>query len=124
MWTACALSAFQLLSDDYISYVFFIFFLGVAIGAVLVVAIPYVMEMVRCTARLTSTDRIRFDLVPDRIASDVRPIAARHRLSPRSGHPLAGNGSEELEDLASDRHDTVDHHCSTLLVCGLVDPLF
>ncbi len=46
MWTACALSIFQLLSDDYISYVFFIFFLGMAIGAVHVIAIPYVMEMV------------------------------------------------------------------------------
>jgi hypothetical protein len=47
MWTACALSIFQLLSDDYISYVFFIFFLGLAIGAVHVIAIPYVMEMVK-----------------------------------------------------------------------------
>lgn len=46
MWTACALSVFQLLSDDYISYVFFIFFLGVAIGTVHVVMLPYVMEMV------------------------------------------------------------------------------
>jgi hypothetical protein len=46
MWTGCVLSVFQLLSDDYISYVFFIFFLGVAIGAVNVIAIPYVMEMV------------------------------------------------------------------------------
>ncbi len=46
MWTACALSIFQLLSDDYISYVFFIFFLGLAIGAVHAIAIPYVMEMV------------------------------------------------------------------------------
>jgi hypothetical protein len=46
MWTGCVLSVFQLLSDDYISYVFFIFFLGMAIGAVHVIAIPYVMEMV------------------------------------------------------------------------------
>ncbi|CAF1005749.1 unnamed protein product [Adineta steineri] len=45
MWTACILSIFQLLSDDYISYVFFIFFIGVAIGAVQVITIPYVMEM-------------------------------------------------------------------------------
>jgi len=47
MWTTCALSIFQLLSDDYISYVFFIFFLGIAIGAVHVIAIPQVMEMVK-----------------------------------------------------------------------------
>ena len=46
MWTACVLSIFQLLSDDYISYLFFIFFLGIAIGAVHVITIPYVMEMV------------------------------------------------------------------------------
>ncbi len=45
-WTACALSIFQLLSDDYISYVFFAIFLGIAIGAVHVITIPYVMEMV------------------------------------------------------------------------------
>ncbi len=47
MWTACVLSVFQLLSDDYISYVFFIFFLGIAIGAVHVITVPYVMEMVK-----------------------------------------------------------------------------
>ncbi len=47
MWTTCALSIFQLLSDDYISYVFFIFFLGIPIGAVHVIAIPQVMEMVK-----------------------------------------------------------------------------
>ena len=47
MWTACGLSVFQLLSDDYISYVFFIFFLGITIGAVHVITIPYVMEMVK-----------------------------------------------------------------------------
>jgi hypothetical protein len=46
MWTACALSIFQLLSEDYLSYVFFIFFLGIAIGAIRVITIPYVMEMV------------------------------------------------------------------------------
>lgn len=46
MWTACALSIFQLLSQDYISYVFFIFFLGFAIGAIHVIIVPYVMEMV------------------------------------------------------------------------------
>jgi hypothetical protein len=46
MWTTCALSIFQLLSEDYISYVFFIFFLGIAIGAIRVITIPYVMEMV------------------------------------------------------------------------------
>jgi hypothetical protein len=46
MWTACALSIFQLLSDDYISYVFFAFFMGITIGAVQVIAVPYVMEMV------------------------------------------------------------------------------
>ncbi|UJR30512.1 hypothetical protein I4U23_018042 [Adineta vaga] len=45
MWTACALSVFQLLSDDYISYVFFIFFVGIAIGAVQVITVPYVIEM-------------------------------------------------------------------------------
>ncbi len=47
MWTACALSIFQLLSDDYISYVFFILFVGIAIGAVQVITVPYVIEMVR-----------------------------------------------------------------------------
>jgi hypothetical protein len=46
MWTICALSIFQLLSDDYISYVFFIFFIGLGIGAIRVITIPYVMEMV------------------------------------------------------------------------------
>ena len=46
MWTACAMSIFQLLSQDYISYAFFIFFLGFALGAIHVIAIPYVMEMV------------------------------------------------------------------------------
>lgn len=46
MWTACALSIFQLLSEDYISYVFFIFFVGIAIGAVQVIAVPFVIEMV------------------------------------------------------------------------------
>jgi len=46
MWTACALSVFQLLSDDYISYVFFIFFIGIAIGAVQVITVPFVIEMV------------------------------------------------------------------------------
>ena len=46
IWTACAMSLFQLLSGDYISYVFFIFFVGLAIAAVLVIAIPYIMEMV------------------------------------------------------------------------------
>ncbi|CAF1078642.1 unnamed protein product [Rotaria sordida] len=45
MWTACALSIFQLLSDDYISYVFFILFVGIAIGAVQVISVPYVIEM-------------------------------------------------------------------------------
>ncbi|CAF2518312.1 unnamed protein product [Rotaria sp. Silwood2] len=45
MWTACALSIFQLLSDDYISYVFFILFVGIAIGAVQVITVPYVIEM-------------------------------------------------------------------------------
>ncbi|CAF1084013.1 unnamed protein product [Adineta steineri] len=45
MWTACALSVFQLLSDDYISYVFFILFVGIAIGAVQVITVPYVIEM-------------------------------------------------------------------------------
>lgn len=47
MWTACALSVFQLLSEDYISYVFFILFVGVAIGAVQVITVPYVLEMVK-----------------------------------------------------------------------------
>jgi hypothetical protein len=46
MWTACGLSIFQLLSEDYISYVFFIFFVGMAIGAVQVITVPYVIEMV------------------------------------------------------------------------------
>jgi MFS family permease len=46
MWTACALSIFQLLSEDYISYVFFILFVGMAIGAVQVITVPYVIEMV------------------------------------------------------------------------------
>ncbi len=46
MWTACGLSIFQLLSDDYISYVFFIVFVGMAIGAVQVITVPYVIEMV------------------------------------------------------------------------------
>ncbi|CAF1018617.1 unnamed protein product [Adineta ricciae] len=45
IWAACAMSLFQLLSGDYISYVFFIFFVGLAIGAVHVIAIPYIMEM-------------------------------------------------------------------------------
>ncbi|CAF2107123.1 unnamed protein product [Rotaria magnacalcarata] len=45
MWTACILSIFQLLSEEYISYVFFMFFLGVLMGAVHVIAIPVVMEM-------------------------------------------------------------------------------
>ncbi|CAF4846667.1 unnamed protein product [Rotaria socialis] len=45
MWTACILSIFQLLSEEYISYVFFMFFLGVLTGAVHVIAIPVVMEM-------------------------------------------------------------------------------
>lgn len=47
MWTACGLSIFQLLSEDYISYVFFIFFVGMAIGAIQVITVPYVIEMVR-----------------------------------------------------------------------------
>lgn len=46
IWAGCVLSIFQLLSEDYISYVFFMFFLGLAIGAVQVIAIPYAMEMV------------------------------------------------------------------------------
>ena len=50
MWTACVLSVFQLLSDDYISYVFFIFFVGIAIGAVQVIAVPFVIEMVRTSS--------------------------------------------------------------------------
>ncbi|CAF4487934.1 unnamed protein product, partial [Rotaria socialis] len=45
MWTACALSIFQLLSEDYISYVFFILFVGMAIGAVQVITVPFVIEM-------------------------------------------------------------------------------
>ncbi|CAF2516993.1 unnamed protein product [Rotaria sp. Silwood2] len=44
-WTACVISIFQLLSDDYISYVFFMLFLGLTIGAVHVITVPYVMEM-------------------------------------------------------------------------------
>lgn len=46
MWAACTVSIFQLLSEDYISYVFFIFFVGIAIGAVQVITVPYVIEMV------------------------------------------------------------------------------
>ena len=46
MWTACTLSVFQLLSEDYISYVFFILFVGIAVGAVQVTVMPYVIEMV------------------------------------------------------------------------------
>jgi hypothetical protein len=46
MWAACGLSVFQLLSEDYISYVFFILFVGLAIGAVQVITVPYVVEMV------------------------------------------------------------------------------
>jgi MFS family permease len=45
MWTACALSIFQLLSEDFISYVFFMLFVGMAIGAVQVITVPYVIEM-------------------------------------------------------------------------------
>ena len=57
MWTACVLSLFQLLSDDYISYVFFIFFVGVAIGAVQVIAVPFVIEMVwRSAERIDDDD--------------------------------------------------------------------
>ena len=48
MWAACILSVFQLLSDDYISYVFFSLFVGLAVGAVQVIAVPFVIEMVRC----------------------------------------------------------------------------
>ena len=47
MWTACFLSVFQLLSEDYISYVFFSIFVGIAVGAVQVIAVPFVIEMVR-----------------------------------------------------------------------------
>lgn len=46
IWTACVLSIFQLLSEDYISYAFFMLFLGITIGSVQVITIPYVMEMV------------------------------------------------------------------------------
>ena len=46
MWAACGLSVFQLLSEDYISYVFFILFVGLAIGAVQVITVPYVVELV------------------------------------------------------------------------------
>lgn len=46
MWAAWILSIFQLLSEDYISYVFFILFVGMAIGAVQVIAVPFVIEMV------------------------------------------------------------------------------
>ncbi|CAF3345485.1 unnamed protein product [Rotaria sp. Silwood1] len=45
MWAACIISIFQLLSEDYISYVFFMLFIGLAIGAVHVITVPYVMEM-------------------------------------------------------------------------------
>ncbi|CAF0758292.1 unnamed protein product [Rotaria sordida] len=45
MWTACVISIFQLLSEDYISYIFFMLFIGFAIGAVHVITLPYVMEM-------------------------------------------------------------------------------
>jgi len=45
MWAACFLSVFQLLSEDYISYVFFSLFVGIAIGAVQVIAVPFVIEM-------------------------------------------------------------------------------
>ena len=42
----CVLSIFQLLSEDYISYAFFMLFLGITIGGVHVITLPYVMEMV------------------------------------------------------------------------------
>ncbi|UJR16095.1 hypothetical protein I4U23_003007 [Adineta vaga] len=45
IWTTCGLSIFQSLSDDFLSYAFFAFFIGLAIGAVHVIAIPYIMEM-------------------------------------------------------------------------------
>ncbi|CAF1158012.1 unnamed protein product [Didymodactylos carnosus] len=51
MWSACALSVFQLLSDDYISYVFFIFFVGIFIGAVQVILVPFVIEMFPINSR-------------------------------------------------------------------------
>ena len=46
MWAACVLSVFQLLSEDHISYVFFSLFVGITIGAVQVITVPYVIEMV------------------------------------------------------------------------------
>jgi len=52
MWTACGLSVFQLLSEDYISYIFFILFVGMAIGAVQVITVPYVLEMVKQNAQI------------------------------------------------------------------------
>ncbi|CAF1187332.1 unnamed protein product, partial [Didymodactylos carnosus] len=50
-WVIVALSIFQLLSDDYISYVFFIFFIGFPIGAVQVTTVPYVIEMFPINSR-------------------------------------------------------------------------
>jgi hypothetical protein len=63
MWTACALSIFQLLSEDYISYVFFILFVGMAIGAVQVIAVPYIIEMVEKEIYFSSFSLEHFFLV-------------------------------------------------------------
>ena len=74
MWTACTLSIFQLLSEDYISYVFFIFFVGMAIGAVQVITVPYVIEMVREKNCLLKHCPIRFFLVFYERSSNFRFI--------------------------------------------------
>ena len=63
MWTVCGLSIFQLLSEDYISYVFFILFVGMAIGAVQVITVPYVLEMVIKILSFSSSKKSLLTLV-------------------------------------------------------------
>ncbi|CAF0759751.1 unnamed protein product [Didymodactylos carnosus] len=51
IWTTGVLSLFQLLSDDYTSYIFFIFFVGIFVGSVQVILVPYVIEMFPINSR-------------------------------------------------------------------------
>ena len=116
MWTASALSVFQLLSDDYISYVFFMLFLGIAIGAVQVIAVPHVIEMV-CSRSDKFTHRSStIRLVSNRVSRALHPLTLGHRVSVRSGSPMAVATSKGLEDPAGGRFNSTDHDRSSLLV--------
>ena len=114
MWTVFAMSIFQLLSEDYISYAFFMIFLGITIGAVHVIALPFVMEMVRRIDRWSLI--ISSSIVSRGNARDLRPSPSPQRLSPRFGPSVARRRNPKLENSAGRRDHSADPHGAALLV--------